>query len=112
MRRSSNSSSVATARTSTAIRPRSKSTVDLDRLEHHFAGRCRAVVRIPYDGHLEEGAEVDLEEMSPGAVDAYLTLAATVGDGFAWPRRAARQPGPPRDWDRRDLSNGAVGRYR
>ena len=27
------------------IRPRSKSTVDLDRLEQHFAARCRAVVR-------------------------------------------------------------------
>jgi hypothetical protein len=94
------------------IRPRSKSTVDLDRLEHHFAGRCRAVVRIPYDGHLEEGAEVDLDEMSPATVDAYLMLAATVGDGFAWPRRAARQPAPPQDWDRRDLSNGAARRYR
>lgn len=69
------------------IRPRSKSTVDLDRLEQHFAGRCRAVARIPYDGHLEEGAEVDLEAMSPETADAYLLLAATVGDGFAWPRR-------------------------
>jgi MinD-like ATPase involved in chromosome partitioning or flagellar assembly len=75
------------------IRPRSKSTVDLDRLEHHFAGRCRSVARIPYDAHLEEGAEVDLELMSPATVNAYLVLAATVGDGFAWPRRAARQPG-------------------
>jgi MinD-like ATPase involved in chromosome partitioning or flagellar assembly len=73
------------------IRPRSKSSVDLDRLEHHFAGRCRAVVRIPYDAHLEEGAEVDLEQMSPPTFHAYLDLAATVGDGFAWPRRVARQ---------------------
>jgi len=75
------------------VRPRSKSTVDLDRLEHHFAGRCRSVARIPYDAHLEEGAEVDLEQMSPATVHAYLVLAATVGDGFAWPRRSARQPG-------------------
>jgi MinD-like ATPase involved in chromosome partitioning or flagellar assembly len=92
------------------IRPRSKSTVDLDRLEHHFAGRCRAVARIPHDAHLEEGAEVDLEEMSPATVNAYLALAATVGDGFAWPRRAARQPAVPQGWDRRDLGNGAAGR--
>ncbi len=69
------------------IRPRSKSTVDIDRLEQHFAARCRAVARIPYDPHLEEGAEVDLELMNPETADAYLTLAATVGDGFAWPRR-------------------------
>jgi MinD-like ATPase involved in chromosome partitioning or flagellar assembly len=75
------------------VRPRSKSTVDLDRLEQHFAGRCRSVARIPYDAHLEEGAEVDLEQMSPATVHAYLVLAATVGDGFAWPRRGARQPG-------------------
>jgi MinD-like ATPase involved in chromosome partitioning or flagellar assembly len=75
------------------VRPRSKSTVDLDRLEQHFAGRCRSVARIPYDAHLEEGAEVDLEQMSPATVHAYLVLAATVGDGFAWPRRGAREPG-------------------
>ena len=74
------------------VRPRSKSTVDLDRLEQHFAARCRAVVRIPYDGHLEEGAEVELEQLSPATTEAYLRLAATVGDGFAWPRRALRRP--------------------
>jgi MinD-like ATPase involved in chromosome partitioning or flagellar assembly len=70
-----------------AIRPRSKSTVDLDRLEQHFAARCRAVVRIPYDSHLEEGAEVELELLSGDTAEAYLTLAAIVGDGFARPRR-------------------------
>jgi MinD-like ATPase involved in chromosome partitioning or flagellar assembly len=69
------------------IRPKSKSTVDLDRLEQHFASRCRAVIRIPYDPHLEEGAEVELELLNSGTADAYLTLAATVGDGFAVPRR-------------------------
>jgi MinD-like ATPase involved in chromosome partitioning or flagellar assembly len=73
------------------VRPRSKSTVDLDRLEQHFAARCRAVIRIPYDTHLEEGAEVELEQLSPTTTEAYLRLAATVGDGFAWPRRAARR---------------------
>ncbi len=69
------------------VRPRSKSTVDLDRLEQHFAARCRDVVRVPYDAHLEEGAEVELEQVSPATTEAYLRLAATVGDGFAWPRR-------------------------
>jgi MinD-like ATPase involved in chromosome partitioning or flagellar assembly len=70
------------------VRPRNKSTVDLDRLEQHFAARSRAVVRVPYDPHLEEGAEVELEQLSPASTEAYLQLAATVGDGFAWPRRA------------------------
>jgi MinD-like ATPase involved in chromosome partitioning or flagellar assembly len=70
------------------IRPRSKSTVDLERLEAHFAARCRDVVRIPYDAHLEEGAEVELDLLSTVTRDAYLALAATVADGFAVPRRA------------------------
>jgi MinD-like ATPase involved in chromosome partitioning or flagellar assembly len=70
-----------------AIRPKSKSTVDLDRLEHHFAARCRAVTRIPYDAHLEEGAEVELELLANDTAEAYLSLAALVGDGLAWPRR-------------------------
>jgi MinD-like ATPase involved in chromosome partitioning or flagellar assembly len=70
------------------VRPRGKSTVDLGRLEQHFAARSRAVIRIPYDAHLEEGAEVDLDLLSKATADAYLALAAEVGDGFSWPRRA------------------------
>jgi MinD-like ATPase involved in chromosome partitioning or flagellar assembly len=79
------------------IRPRSKSTVDLDRLEQHFAARCRAVVRIPYDAHLEEGAEFELELLDSETADAYLDLAALVGDGFAVPRRVgtSAMPGGP-----------------
>jgi MinD-like ATPase involved in chromosome partitioning or flagellar assembly len=70
-----------------ALRPKSKSTIDLDRLQQHFAARCRAVARIPYDPHLEEGAEVELDLLASETADAYLALAATVGDGLAWPRR-------------------------
>ncbi|MFY9934542.1 MAG: AAA family ATPase, partial [Streptosporangiaceae bacterium] len=78
-----------------AIRPKSKSTVDLDRLEHHFASRCRAVARIPYDPHLEEGAEVDLELLQDNTADAYLGLAAIVGDGLAWPSRLTARSALP-----------------
>ena len=74
-----------------AIRPRSRSGVDLDRLEQHFAARCRAVVRIPYDAHLDEGAEVELSRLNRATIDAYLMLAAEVGDAFAAPR--AGRPG-------------------
>ncbi|MGI5284550.1 AAA family ATPase [Nonomuraea polychroma] len=63
-----------------SVRP--KSPVDLDHLEAHFAAHCRAVVRVPYDPHLEEGAEVDLERLHPRTRDAFLHLAASVGDGF------------------------------
>ncbi|MFF5208540.1 AAA family ATPase [Streptosporangium sp. NPDC000396] len=66
-----------------SVRPRSKSTVDLNRLEAHFAARCRAVIRVPYDPHLEEGAEIDLERLQPATQESYLRLAASVGDGFA-----------------------------
>jgi MinD-like ATPase involved in chromosome partitioning or flagellar assembly len=76
------------------IRPGSRSTVDLDRLEQHFAARCRAVTRIPFDSHLEEGAELELEQLSRGTADAYLALAALVGDGLAASRRAETSPGP------------------
>ncbi len=78
-----------------AIRPKSKSTVDLDRLEHHFAARCRAVARIPYDPHLEEGAEVELELLGSETAEAYLALGATVGDGLAWPRRLTSRSALP-----------------
>jgi MinD-like ATPase involved in chromosome partitioning or flagellar assembly len=78
-----------------AIRPKSKSTVDLDRLEHHFASRCRAVARIPYDPHLEEGAEIELEMLSSDTAEAYLALAAVVGDGLAWPRRLTSRSALP-----------------
>jgi MinD-like ATPase involved in chromosome partitioning or flagellar assembly len=78
-----------------AIRPKSKSTVDLDRLEHHFAARCRAVVRIPYDPHLEEGAEVELDLLASQTADAYLALGALVGDLLAWPRRLTYRSAVP-----------------
>lgn len=74
----------------------SKSSVDLTRLERHFASRCNAVVRIPHDPHLEEGAEVELDDLKPPTRDAYLTLAATVGDGLG-SRRGASVSSPATD---------------
>ncbi|WUH99497.1 AAA family ATPase [Spirillospora sp. NBC_00431] len=70
------------------VRNRTRSQVDLDKLQAHFESRCRAVVRIPYDDHLEEGAEVELEQLAPATREAYLNLAAVVGDGFAYQRPA------------------------
>ncbi|WP_425569709.1 AAA family ATPase [Pseudonocardia yuanmonensis] len=61
---------------------RQAGAVDLERVAQHFAGRCRAVVQIPFDPHLEEGAEVDLERLSPPTRLALLELAASVADGF------------------------------
>jgi MinD-like ATPase involved in chromosome partitioning or flagellar assembly len=64
---------------------RSAGHVDLDRVAEHFAQRCRAVVRIPFDSHLEEGAELDLDRLSPATRTALLELAATVADVFPHP---------------------------
>ncbi len=64
------------------VHRRAGSGVDLDRVAEHFAGRCRAVVRVPFDGHLEEGAEIDLDRLEPGTRTALLELAAAVADGF------------------------------
>jgi MinD-like ATPase involved in chromosome partitioning or flagellar assembly len=61
---------------------RSSGGVDLDRVAEHFSARCRAVVRIPFDAHLEEGAEVDLDRLEPATRLALLELAATVADVF------------------------------
>ena len=61
---------------------RQAGAVDLDQVAKHFAGRCRAVVQIPFDPHLEEGAEVDLDRLSQPTRVALLELAAYVADGF------------------------------
>jgi MinD-like ATPase involved in chromosome partitioning or flagellar assembly len=64
-----------------SVRPRAGS-VDLDKLAQHFGARCRAVCRIPFDPHLEEGAEIELDRLSADTRLALLELAATVADGF------------------------------
>jgi MinD-like ATPase involved in chromosome partitioning or flagellar assembly len=57
--------------------------VDVMQLEDHFAARCRAVVTIPYDAHLEAGGVLELDELDAETLDAYKELAAAVGEGFA-----------------------------
>jgi len=54
----------------------------------------RAVQVIPYDQHLAEGSEVDLNRLSPAARHAFVTLAALVAEDF--PQAAGRHHGPSR----------------
>jgi MinD-like ATPase involved in chromosome partitioning or flagellar assembly len=61
---------------------RQRGLVDVNRLQEHFAPRCRAVIRIPFDRHLETGAEIVLDELAPATRRAYVQLAAAVADGF------------------------------
>jgi len=72
-----------------AARP--KSQLELDRVAEHFAGRCRAVVRVPWDAHLEAGAESALDRLQPATRHAYLELAAAVADGFTSTARPERR---------------------
>lgn len=60
-------------------------SVDLGRIEEHFASRCRACVRIPWDSHLAAGAEVTVEELRPDTRHAFLELAAAIACGFTEP---------------------------
>lgn len=64
-----------------SVRP-TAGKVDLGRVAAHFASRCRAVCRMPFDEHLEEGGEIDLDRLGPGARLAALELGATVADDF------------------------------
>ncbi|NMO91869.1 MinD/ParA family protein [Actinomycetospora sp. TBRC 11914] len=67
---------------------RSSGGVDLDRVAEHFAARCRTVARLPFDPHLDEGAEIELEKLAPRTRTAMLELAAVVADDF--PRVGSR----------------------
>jgi MinD-like ATPase involved in chromosome partitioning or flagellar assembly len=64
-----------------AVRPRS-GKVDLQKVTDHFARRCRAVLQVPFDPHLEEGAEISLERLKPQTREALIKLAAVVAAGF------------------------------
>jgi MinD-like ATPase involved in chromosome partitioning or flagellar assembly len=71
-----------------AVRPRS-GKVDLQKVSDHFSRRCRAVRVVPFDPHLEEGAEISLERLRPATRAALLELAGVVADGFAGAARHA-----------------------
>ena len=61
---------------------RRASTVDLDQLCRVFAQRTRAVAVVPFDEHLAEGAEIDIDLLAKPTRIALLELAAVVADGF------------------------------
>lgn len=65
-----------------AVRPGGRG-VDVAAMSRYFASRCRAVVEIPFDRHLEVGAETDLDALAPATRAAYLELARQVAHDFA-----------------------------
>jgi len=75
-----------------AVRPRS-GKVDMKKVVDHFSRRCRAVKQVPFDPHLEEGAEISLDRLKPETRDALVELAAVVADGFSGAKRPDAQSG-------------------
>lgn len=68
------------------VRPRT-GKVDMDKVIDHFSRRCRAVRLVPFDPHLEEGAEISLDQLRRGTREALAELAAVVADGFPGDQR-------------------------
>jgi len=64
-----------------AVRPGS-GKVDMQKVVDHFSRRCRAVRLVPFDPHLEEGAEIELARLKPKTREALIELAAVVSEGF------------------------------
>jgi len=63
----------------------------IDKIENHFADRCDAVVRIPWDAHLGAGSStVALDRLNKHTRKAFLELAATTVNTLA--DRPQRRP--------------------
>ena len=73
-----------------AVRPRS-GKVDMQKVVDHFSRRCRAVRLVPFDPHLEEGAEIDLNRLKRDTREALIELAAVVADGFPNDQRRSNE---------------------
>lgn len=74
---------------------RKRSQVRIQPFAATFGARCRGVVTIPYDASLATGGESSLPAMAPATREAYLELAAAVGDDFSQPRLHGHDPAIP-----------------
>jgi MinD-like ATPase involved in chromosome partitioning or flagellar assembly len=64
--------------------------LDIDQLASQFLPRIRALHVIPFDDHLAEGSEIDLELLHTHTRQALLELSASIADGFSAVGPAAR----------------------
>jgi MinD-like ATPase involved in chromosome partitioning or flagellar assembly len=55
--------------------------VDLRSIETHFQARCRAVLRVPYDRHLDSGASIRHQAIAANSRRSWLRVAAAVMTG-------------------------------
>lgn len=69
----------------------------VERIESHFADRCHAVVRLPWDQHLAAGStSVSLDRLAKPTRQAFLELAATTVTALARPARRPQTAGARR----------------
>jgi cellulose biosynthesis protein BcsQ len=61
--------------------PQNQRDIDAPGIEHHFAARTRAVVRIPYDRAVE-ARPIDYRQLSDATRAAWLKAAAAVAEGL------------------------------
>jgi MinD-like ATPase involved in chromosome partitioning or flagellar assembly len=73
------------------VRPRS-GKVDMKKVVDHFSRRCRAVRQVPFDPHLEEGAEISLDRLKPETREALVELASVVAGDFPDAKRSDELP--------------------
>jgi MinD-like ATPase involved in chromosome partitioning or flagellar assembly len=59
----------------------------MNKVIDHFSRRCRAVRLVPFDPHLEEGAEINLDLLQRKTRVAITELAAVVAEGFPGDQR-------------------------
>ena len=62
--------------------PPHRKEVNPEPIEKHFDARCRVVLRVPYDRHLDSGAPVRYGAVSPESRRAWLGVAAAVATGL------------------------------
>lgn len=58
------------------------STLKIEKVREHFEARCESIHLIPFDPHLVEGGEVDIDLLRPATYRAYVELAAAVAKKF------------------------------
>jgi MinD-like ATPase involved in chromosome partitioning or flagellar assembly len=58
--------------------------VDMNRMSRPFLTRVRALHQLPFDDHLAEGSEISVDLLAGKTREAFIELAATVADGFAF----------------------------
>lgn len=61
---------------------RDSTFIDKQPILDHFQQRCRAVLTLPPDPHLQAGGQIDLDALKPATRAAAREIAATVAEGF------------------------------